>query len=167
MKRKWKPVLFVLFIVIFASGFFFLDSEQVLYNQEQVEEEEISAGQKRNIMSHIEIAKFKFHNLTVGEHYPNPQDMTKKELEDYLSDYFSDPMLGDLVDYWSGKNDELGPLVDQFISLSSDIKDAEYVYLEEKVILVQWTDQKFNIDIDLTVKRHGNGWIIKDIQFNG
>jgi hypothetical protein len=166
VKSRWKTLAFVLFSIIFVSGFFFLDSDEVLYNQEPVEEEEISIGQQRNIMSYIEIAKFKFHNLTVDEHYPNPESMTREELEGYLSDYFADPMLGELVDFWSGKNPEKGAFVEQFISLSSEIDEPEYIYLEDKEVLVRWTDQNVAMEVSLTVKRHGNGWIIKDVRFN-
>ncbi|ART78057.1 hypothetical protein B4U37_19330 [Sutcliffiella horikoshii] len=165
MKKRWRNILLLLFIIIFISGFFFLDSEEVLYNQEPQEEEEISVGQQRNIMSYIEIAKFKFHNLTVEEHYPNPEDLTREELEGYLSNYFAEPMLSDLVDYWSGENEEMGAFIEQFLSLSSEIEEAEYIHLEDKEVLVRWVDEAFNIEVNLTVERNGNGWIIKDVMF--
>lgn len=165
VKKRWRNVALLLFSIIFISGFFFLDSEQVLYNQETPEEEEISEGQQRNIMSYIEIAKFKFHNLTVDEHYPNPEDMTREELEGYLSNYFAEPMLSDLVDYWSGQNEEMGTFIEQFLSLSSEIEEAEYIPLEDKEVLVRWVDKDSGIEVNLAVEKNGNGWIIKDVMF--
>ncbi|TYS69869.1 hypothetical protein FZC76_06480 [Sutcliffiella horikoshii] len=165
MNKRWRNIALLLFSIIFISGFFFLDSEEVLYNQEAQDEEEISVGQQRNIMSYIEIAKFKFHNLTMEEDYPNPEDMTREELEGYLSNYFAEPILSDLVDYWAGENEELGPFIEQFLSLSSEIEEAEYIHQEDKEVLVRWVDQKFNIEVNLTVERNGNGWIIKDVMF--
>ncbi len=165
VKKRWRNIALLLFGIIFVSGFFFLDSDEVLYNQEPQDEEEISLGQQRNIMSYIEIAKFKFHNLTVEEHYPNPENLTQEELEGYLSNYFADPMLSDLVAFWSGGNPEMGAFVEQFLSLSSEIEEAEYIHLEDKQVLVRWVDRNFAVEVNLTVERYGNGWIIKDIMF--
>lgn len=165
VKKKWRNIALLLFGIVFVSGFFFLDSDEVLYNQEPVDEEEISIGQQRNIMSYIEIAKFKFHNLTVDEHYPNPENLTREELEGYLSNYFADPMLSDLVAFWSGENQSMGAIVQQFLTLSSEIEEAEYIHLEDKEVLVRWNDSSFDVEINLTVERYGNGWIIKDIMF--
>ncbi|WP_417898881.1 hypothetical protein ABN702_00170 [Bacillus haimaensis] len=165
MKNNWKKIVLVLFGVLFISGFFFLDSGEVLYNQEKEEVDEVSIGQQKNIMSYIEIAKFKFHNLTMSEDYPNPEDMTKEEIEDYLSNYFSDPILSKLTAYWSGERDELDGLVDRFLSLSSEIEGAEYVPLEDQEVRVNWFDKNHSIEVFLFVKKSGNGWVITDIDF--
>lgn len=148
------------------SGFFFLNSEEVLYNREVEEELDISPGQKRNIMSYIEIAKFKFHNLTMDDDQPDPDLMTRKELEDYLSNYFAEPMLSEFVDYWSGDEPELQSFVEQFTTLDSDIEEEpEYIPINEKEVLVRWVDSRSNIEVSVIVERNGNGWIIKDMQF--
>ncbi|CAG9621419.1 hypothetical protein [Sutcliffiella rhizosphaerae] len=164
--KRWKTILIIAFGVLFVSGFFFLDSEEALYNREVEPEMEISVGQKRNIMSYIEIAKFKFHNLTMEEHEPNPENMTRDELIDYLSNYFADPILTDLVDYWSWKNPELGSFVEQFTTLDSDIEsEPVYILMGEKEVLVRWIDKHYDMEISVVVERNGNGWIIKDMQF--
>ncbi|MBM7618385.1 hypothetical protein JOC95_000227 [Bacillus tianshenii] len=165
MKNNWKKIVLILFGVLFISGFFFLDSGEVLYNQEKEEEVEVSTGQQKNIMSYIEIAKFKFHNLTMSEDYPNPEDMTKEEIEDYLSNYFSDPILSKLTAYWSGESDEVDGLVNRFLSLSSEIEGAEYVPLEDQEVRVNWFDEYQSIDVFLFVEKSGNGWVITDIDF--
>jgi hypothetical protein len=59
----------------------------------------------------------------------------------------------------------MGAFVEQFLSLSSEIEEAEYIHLEDKQVLVRWVDRNFAVEVNLTVERYGNGWIIKDIMF--
>ncbi|MBP3950064.1 hypothetical protein [Bacillus suaedae] len=164
-----KRIFWMVLLVFFLTGFFFMDQTESIKYQDEHDIPELSPNQKQEIMTYMEVAKFKLYKLEKEENEESSLK-TREDYEEYLSRYFSDPFLSEFVNHkileQTEGDEEYDQFINRYVSLSSDLNRPIYTLLEQDTeAMVSWYDRDNKLRVNVIVIREASQWKISSIEF--
>ena len=158
--KQIKNVLIAIFILIFSSGFFFLDAETNFRTVAPINESETNTQDIIQLSIYEEAARYKLESLYMGD--SNLPDAIS--VSEYLNQYFKNPILAQLIKYFDDpKNEEIEQQIKQYLTFDSN-KRPEMISLSSEEAVLVWPNGKEGLFI--TMNRDKQFWRVSRVELN-
>ena len=158
--KQIKNVLIAICILLFSSGFFFLDAETNFRTVAPVNESEKNTQDIIQLSTYEEAARYKLERLFGG--YPYLLD--EMSVSDYLNQYFDEPILTQLISFFNDtKEEEIGQQIKQYLTFVPK-QQPEMISLSNEEAVLVWPEGKEGLFV--TMNRDKQFWKVSRVELN-